>query len=51
MRALCLHLKEAPSMFQLSHDPRTFFAWIKPSTPSLVLRMFVKGVSPSCFLR
>ena len=26
MRALCLHLNEATSMFQLSRDPRTFFA-------------------------
>ena len=26
MRALCLHLNQAPSMFQLSRDPRTFFA-------------------------
>src|SRR5260221_4868870 len=26
MRALCLHLNEAMSMFQLSRDPRTFFA-------------------------
>jgi hypothetical protein len=25
MRALCLHLNEATSMFQLSRDPRTFF--------------------------
>ena len=26
MRALCLHLNEATRMFQLSRDPRTFFA-------------------------
>ncbi len=26
MRALCLHLNEATSLFQLSRDPRTFFA-------------------------
>jgi hypothetical protein len=26
MRALCLHLNEATTMFQLSRDPRTFFA-------------------------
>jgi hypothetical protein len=25
MRALCLHHNEAPSLFQLSRDPRTFF--------------------------
>ncbi len=29
MRALCLHLNEATSMFQLSRDPRTFFALAK----------------------
>jgi len=26
IRALCIHLNEATSMFQLSRDPRTFFA-------------------------
>src|SRR5260370_9237234 len=26
MRALCLHLNEATNLFQLSRDPRTFFA-------------------------
>ena len=26
IRALCIHLNEAKSMFQLSRDPRTFFA-------------------------
>ena len=26
MRALCLHLNQATAMFQLSRDPRTFFA-------------------------
>ncbi len=26
MRALCLYLNQAPSLLQLSRDPRTFFA-------------------------
>jgi hypothetical protein len=51
MRALCIHLNEATSMFQLSRDPRTFFALDQAIDTSLLLGTFVEVVSISWFLR
>jgi hypothetical protein len=40
MRALCTHLNQATSGFQLSCDPTTFSRGIKPPATSLLLGTF-----------